>query len=56
MRYKLYLYSDDDQWGWSIIDEYQDEVAANNEPFATEIEARKDGRAALIDWREQECT
>ncbi len=51
MKYKLNIWEDQGEWWWSIEDEYLDEVASTEKPFATEDDARKDGRYALMDWR-----
>jgi|GEM_PF-2858288 hypothetical protein len=38
-------------WGWSIFDEYGDEVASQQKMFEDEQECRKEARWALSDWR-----
>jgi lipoprotein NlpI len=44
--------SETDLWGWSIFDEYGDEVASQAKMFEDVQECRKEARWALSDWRE----
>jgi hypothetical protein len=39
-------------WGWSIFDEYGDEVASQQKMFEDEDECRKEASLALSDWQE----
>ncbi len=49
---KLQTFEQDGKWGWSIFDEYGDEVSANTTMFDTKQDARKEGYAALSDWED----
>ncbi len=58
MKYKIDVWlqpaaneSETDMWGWSIFDEYGDEVASQEKMFEDEHECRKEARWALSDWR-----
>lgn len=59
MKYKIDVWSQPSSnenepvlWGWSIFDEYGDEVASQQKMFDNELECRKEARWALSDWRE----
>ena len=41
-----------DLWGWSIFDEYGDEVASQAKMFEDEQECRKEASWALSDWQQ----
>jgi hypothetical protein len=47
---KLKIYEQDNQWGWSIFDEYGDEISASTSEWPTREECRKEAYAALSDW------
>lgn len=38
------------KWGWSIFDEYGDEIASSDESWPTRAEARQEMYAALADF------
>lgn len=40
----------DNKWGWSIFDEYGDEIAASDASWPTRAEARQELHAALEDF------
>lgn len=44
--------SEPDMWGWSIFDEYGDEVASQQKMFKDEKECRREASAAFSDWVE----
>jgi hypothetical protein len=59
MKYKLDVFmqpardeSEKDLWGWSIFDEYGDEVASQQEMLENEQDCRKEARCALSDWKD----
>ena len=40
----------DNKWGWSIFDEYGDEISASSNSWPTRAEARQELHAALEDF------
>lgn len=56
MKYKIDIFMQPGQgkcpdlWGWSIFDEYGEEVASQAKMFENEQECRKEARWALSDW------
>lgn len=61
MKYKIDVWlqparneNEQDMWGWSIFDEYGDEVASQDTMFEDEKECRIEARCALSDWQEND--
>jgi hypothetical protein len=58
MKYKIDIFMHPgeeerpDLWGWSILDQYEDEVAYQQTMFEDEQECRKEARLALSDWQD----
>lgn len=48
---KAQVWEQEGKWGWSIFDEYGDEVASSDSMWSTRAEARQEMYAALEDWR-----